>query len=135
MWAWERMTASTSEGGKAKFLLRSAASDRRPWYMPQSRRKRLPPVWISCEESVTVRAAPRKVICMILREYSVVRGFARYNRDVILLRGLVVAAFFSVAVWAEKKPVTLAAAAATERPDTVSPIWSPDGTRFLYIEA
>jgi len=39
------------------------------------------------------------------------------------------------AVGAEKKPVTLAAAAATQRPDLLAPVWSPDGGRFLYMEA
>lgn len=46
-----------------------------------------------------------------------------------------VAALFSAALWADKKPVTLEAAAAVRPPDMIQAAWSPDGARFLFTEA
>ena len=52
-----------------------------------------------------------------------------------LSKQLALAVLWVAAFGADKKAVTLAAAAAMPRPDTVTAIWSPDGGRFLYTEA
>jgi len=53
----------------------------------------------------------------------------------LLHRVLICALSLVTAAGAGKKPVTLEAAAATERPGTIAPVWSPSGAEFLYIEA
>src|SRR5580698_9994066 len=93
MCAWERITESMESTGKGKWLLRSKASWRRPWYRPQSRRKFLPPVSTWCMEPVTVLAAPQNVIFTVI-QYTMSR--------LILLLFLVGAPIFG-----QKKPVTL----------------------------
>lgn len=45
------------------------------------------------------------------------------------------AVLFAAPVWAEKKAVTLEVAAAARAPEALTAVWSPDGTRFLYVEA
>ena len=53
-----------------------------------------------------------------------------------LQRVLAAALLLAAPVLAQKKPVTLeAAASARPMGDNVSPVWAPDGTRFLYTEA
>jgi len=51
----------------------------------------------------------------------------------LLIRTAAAAALLAPA-WAEKKPVTLEAVAETKAPAIVTPVWSPDGGRFLYEE-
>src|SRR5687767_1255612 len=66
MCACVRRTASASSASRGRLRFRSRASCRRPWYRPQSTRRRPCGVSRRCIEPVTSRAAPRKRIAVVI---------------------------------------------------------------------
>src|SRR5579864_5436861 len=64
MWAWERMTASIEDPGNGRWRFFWSASFRRPWFRPQSSRRRWPAASTRCMEPVTAPAAPQNVSFM-----------------------------------------------------------------------
>src|SRR6476659_7413932 len=61
MCACDKITESIDRPSTGRLRFFASASFRRPWYMPQSRRTRLPPASTRCIDPVTVPAAPQKV--------------------------------------------------------------------------